>query len=79
MNTCFGVNRRGQAYRVLKVIHVCPNCRKRPILRYDDIHDETYCLRCGLVISAPPVCGLVFPGLEEVEIRRYTDINLYFV
>ena len=45
-----------------KIIYfkLCPECHSRNI-KSDDIHSEKYCGKCGLVIQAPPVCGVVFP------------------
>lgn len=40
---------------------LCPNCSKMNDLIYDEIHDETVCKNCGLVVAGPPVHGIKYP------------------
>lgn len=49
------------------IVYACPECKSTK-LKEDKIHGETYCARCGLVLIAPPVHGLVFPGLKLIII-----------
>ena len=53
---------------ITKKIRVCPECRGT-IFRKDNCHDEVYCATCGLVLVAPPVCNIVYPGFHILKIK----------
>lgn len=46
-------------------VKVCPECNGN-IFEEDKTHNETCCRNCGLVLSAPSVYGLFFPGFKIV-------------
>lgn len=52
-----------------KIKKVCPECFKMNF-KTDVIHAEVYCRNCGLVIIAPPQCGVVFPGYKVISSKR---------
>lgn len=58
---------------------LCPECHKTLRVIYDDKHDETYCIHCGVVLRCPPGDGFcpevekthnVTPTLEEKKKRE---------
>lgn len=52
----------------------CPECNST-IFREDIIHAEVYCLKCGLVLVAPPKTGLVFPGFTYKKKENDKKLN----
>ena len=57
-----------QSTNTQKVVIACPECKHTHFVE-DKIHDEVVCRHCGLVVKAPPVCGLVFPGVVVVKVK----------
>ncbi len=53
----------------LVFIKKCPECHSRNIFS-DDIHQEIYCGKCGLVIRAPYQHGIIFPDFPIIEIKE---------
>lgn len=54
----------------------CPECR-RSLFTYYPERDELVCRQCGLIITAPPQYGLVFPG--PVLLPRSKRIRMHFL
>ena len=52
----------------IKKIRICPECRGTIFIK-DNSHDEVYCATCGLVLVAPPVCNIVYPGFHILKIK----------
>lgn len=48
---------------------ICPNCKQQENTTTDNIHAETYCNHCGLILEAPPQYGIIFPGLYTITIK----------
>lgn len=49
---------------------VCPECGKEHTTKYDELHAETYCTNCGLVLTAQYTqCHIIFPGLRKIIIK----------
>lgn len=47
---------------------ICPECNSCELL-FDDIHYETYCKKCGLVIISPPTTDFVTDGYKYLYIH----------
>ncbi len=64
--------------KVLK--YVCPECHMDSFMN-DDIRDEVYCQCCGLVVTGPPICGVIYPGrlpvfdFNDLD-KKYMEINV---
>ena len=49
---------------------VCPECGMEHTTKYDPIHTETYCKKCGLVLTAQYMQhNFIFPGLKTITIK----------
>ena len=60
--------------RIEKTLHIqCPECNTENPEMWDEVTEELYCYHCGLVLEAPPVYGLVFPGLLYVVEEKFLD------
>jgi len=55
-------------------IKVCPECKSNVFVN-DEIHKETYCLRCGLIIKAPYTTDFIASGFAKLKIKIF-DITL---
>jgi len=50
--------------------YICPECRAdKKNFNYDIYLDELSCRKCGLVIDAPYVAGLIFPGVKVIRVK----------
>lgn len=53
-----------------KIKFVCPECNAdKKQFHYDIYKEELSCRHCGLVIDAPPIAGIIFPGVKRVKIK----------
>ena len=52
-----------------KIIKLCPECGEKTF-KYDQIHQETYCASCGLILIAPPTAGIIFPGYLVINLKN---------
>ena len=53
---------------------VCPECGMEHTTKYDSIHTETYCKKCGLVLTAQYMQhNIIFPGLKTLIIKIPLD------
>lgn len=52
-----------------KIIKLCPECGEKTF-KYDPIHQETYCAKCGLILIAPPIAGIIFPGYMLINLKK---------
>lgn len=53
---------------------VCPECGRENCTKYDELHAETYCKYCGLVLTAQYTqCHIIFPGLKKIIIKIRID------
>lgn len=50
-----------------KKIKVCPECNNTKF-KTDTTHAETYCSKCGLIITAPPTYGIIYPNYKIIKI-----------
>lgn len=55
---------------------VCPECAGN-IFHEDTRKQEISCRQCGLVLIAPFVQGLVFPGYKVVPRKKHLSIDAY--
>lgn len=60
-----------------RVTKVCPECRGN-IFTYDDTHAELCCDQCGLVLLAPSVYGLDFPGFLLIPRKKNYHLGIKF-
>ena len=49
---------------------VCPECNAdKKYFHYDTYKEELSCKHCGLVINAPQIAGIIFPGVKHIKIK----------
>lgn len=51
------------------IIKLCPECGEKKF-KYDPVHQETYCANCGLILIAPPISGIIFPGYMIINLKK---------
>lgn len=51
-------------------IAVCPECNSHHLYK-DEIHLETYCYNCGLVVKAPFSTDFITPDLKIITLKIY--------
>lgn len=51
-----------------KIKKVCPECNKEHFF-YDIYKEELSCRCCGLVLDAPYIAGIIFPGIKTIKIK----------
>lgn len=57
---------------------VCPECNCN--LFHKDIYkQELSCTACGLILVAPSVHGLVFPGFKVVPHRKSLKVKINYI
>lgn len=54
----------------------CPECENNTFKK--EWHTmETYCLKCGLVIVAPPSCDFITDGFNKIQVSRDVYYNSF--
>ncbi len=67
-----------QQHQIKKEYHfkICPECTSCNLV-FDEIHQEVYCKKCGLVIISPPTTDFVTDGYSYLHIHtNYSRIEV---